>query len=684
MFAQAFQPITRTAHPGHTTIGCSEYRTFPTDTLTVVGVQMNPAPGDLARNGLKIAQAMSTAQTLSETINTLLVFPELALMGYPIRDVIVKHPEVVADQLRWLASMLPLTKSIFAAIGFVEPREVGAAGKPYYNSLALIGQGKLWGIVRKQLLPTYGEYEDWRTFEPPSPNDTTHWPKWVHQYNLPLAADAPQTVLTLAQQTIGFLICEDGWNAEGWAAPETGLAAQTSYTTDPIQALRSAGCDVIVNASASVARAGKPAIRADLLRHIAQSTHAAVLYVNQVGAVDECCFDGQTSLWLPSGEPLLVASDTECEVVIAHWGCPKVAKELTPKPVSLLPPSPTLQRHFADQYSDEELARTYRMVVMGIRDYFAKTGFNRALLGISGGIDSAVVLVLLADALGPDNVLAVQMPTEITPNENRQDASQLIANVGCPTVECPIVKIVAAELDQVNAAHPELESHWGRPSARSFATDNAQAISRATLLRLLGNEYNALPIATSDKSEFYLGYTTVNGDMTGALAPLGDVVKTKVQALARWMNDHRAEKNTLPLGVINRPPGADLAIDPATGKPLTAEAALMPYPFVDEVIWRMEREQAHYRSLLSTPMDYETKVEPLTLDQKTQWLNRFYSRMSANVFKWWLAPPVLLVDGVGSITKTHYHHPIVAGRIRWQGWSQDMITDHLNNDMVPN
>lgn len=627
-----------------------------------MAVQMNPAPGHLAGNGKVIANALILARQRG---CSLVVFPELALMGYPIRDVITKHPALVEHNLHWVAELIRWSEGVHAAVGFVEPREPGQSGKPYFNSLALIGDGKLHGLVRKQLLPNYGEYEDWRTFEPPTLQDSEQWPTWCHRLDIPLAADQPTQQLSLVGTRIGFTICEDIWNVEGW--PKRRL-----YDVDPVAQLKAQGVHLLINASASVARAGKPGGRADLLAHVARSIEAPVVYVNQVGAVDECCFDGQSGFWQANGTPTALAADDQAAVMVASLvktSLPDIAA-----PAIILP---TPQLTFSDQYNDEELARTYRMIVMGIRDYFAKTGFSRAVLGVSGGIDSAVTLVLLADALGAANVLGVTMPTDITPADNRSDAGRLIQSLGCPTLDLPIATIVSAQMASLQAAHAPLANHWGVPWSGSFSADNSQAMSRATLLRLLGNDYNALPIATSDKSEFYLGYTTVNGDMSGALAPLGDVVKTKVQALARWMNRHRTQPDGIPATIIDRPPGADLAVDPATGELLTAEAALMPYRFVDEIIWRIEREQADYTTLVQTVFEYEIAHGLLSVEQKTQWLAKFFRRMSASVFKWWLAPPVLLMDAAGSITKTDYHHPIVAGNIRWSGWTPATIATAL-------
>jgi NH3-dependent NAD+ synthetase len=200
-------------------------------------------------------------------------------------------------------------------------------------------------------------------------------------------------------------------------------------------------------------------------------------------------------------------------------------------------------------------------------------------------------------------------------------------------------------------------------------------MNRATLLRLLGNDYRALPIATSDKSEFYLGYATVNGDMSGALAPLGDCPKTKVRTLARWLNQHRP--GLIPESILARPSGADLAVNPETGALLTAEDALMPYEFADEIIWRIETLQQSKQELMEACFQWEND-KPLSKPQKKEWIDRFFCRMTAAVFKWWVAPPMIIVEGNGSISKSDYQHPITAARINWDGESFESMVQTLD------
>ncbi len=596
----------------------------------------------------------------------LLAFPELSLMGYPVRDLIGRFPHVVNDQLYALATLAQSVGSCALAVGFVEPNTTNQ-GKPYFNSVAVLQHGRIVGLVRKQLLPTYAEYEDWRQFEAGIGNCApTTWPQWCAKVGLPVGDLPPTQGALLALpcgDVVGISVCEDAWNAP--PPPHEPAPLRQVYTHDPSLALKANGATLLLNLSASVGRRLKHERRLQALRAQTQAHGWPVLYVNQVGGVDECVFDGQSLVMTAQGNVVAQAPAFAEATLLATpelWQsnvpCDVFPSTSTPlgQPGQLTPEQ--AKAAFTAQTSPQELQRTADSLILGIRDYWHKSGFTRAVLGVSGGIDSAVVVTLLAQALGATNVLACLLPTHLTPDANEADALALIHNLGVQTVRLPIGDACQALWVQVEAVNPALASAWGAPSQNSFAADNVQAMTRATLLRLLGNQYHALPVATSDKSEFYLGYTTVNGDMSGALAPLGDVCKTKVQALANHLNATLG--NPIPPSVITRAPGADLAVNPATGKLLTAEEALMPYGFADEVIFRLESMRQAPTTLATTPFWWEERNGTLDPAIKAAWLTKFFARLQNSVFKWWIAPPVLLVDGDGSLAKTDYHHPIVA------------------------
>jgi NAD+ synthetase len=245
------------------------------------------------------------------------------------------------------------------------------------------------------------------------------------------------------------------------------------------------------------------------------------------------------------------------------------------------------------------------------------------------------------------------------------DAQHLAETLGIGFHTCPIDPITTAFLSPLETTMAQgLASSWGQPNPHSYAKDNVQAMSRATLLRLVGNQYNALPIATSDKSELYMGYATINGDLSGALAPIGDICKTKLRLLAHWLNNQGKTPNAIPLAIIERPSGADLALNPKTGKLLTAEEALMPYAFLDEIIWRTEVLYQAFEAQLVAVFEYEI-AHSLRFEEKRAWLEKFFQRMPSAVFKWQVSPPILIVDGGGTLAKSAYRHPITATHCQW-------------------
>jgi NAD+ synthase (glutamine-hydrolysing) len=637
----------------------------PRGSGNVALAQMNPTPGDLAGNARKILHTCHLAEALEVDM---VIFPELALMGYPIRDVITRHPFLVDENLKWLQMLARRIGQTRAVVGFVEPRYTAigdkARGKPFFNSLAILGDGLIEGIVRKSLLPTYCEFEDDRTFER-SPYSGWQDPRTLASASWGFDADDPHVAdglpHTVWGRRYGFSICEDTWGDEDFFV-------RPLYTTDPMARLAAHQPDVFINISASPSRSRKEQMKQQMLSHAARKYGVPLVYVNQVGAVDECSFEGASRVYDGDGELLARAAAFEEQLLIVN---PHAAQASSASLIWPVLDATQAEKRFNPQ-DTADLPRMIASITQGIADYFAKTGFQRAVLGLSGGLDSSVAAVLLAHALGPENVLGVSMPAALTHPNSRNDARLLAEQLGIQFIDVPITPMVTAFEVQLGAAEQAFNA-WGDPSAQSFASDNMQAMSRATLLRLLGNEYRALPIATSDKSELYLGYATVNGDMSGALSPLGDVPKTKVRLLAR----HFAEQYPVLAAVVEKPSGAELALNPETGQPLTAEEALMPYEFADEIIWRIETLQQSKAEMMDACFYWEQSL-PLSKTQKQTWLDRFYQRMAGAVFKWWVAPPMIIVEGNGSIAKSDYHHPITAGRIQWQGHSLEAINHALD------
>lgn len=638
--------------------------------------QINTTPGDLKGNAQKIMAYTALAETLDLDV---VIFPELALMGYPPRDVIIRHPFLVTENLKWLKAIATRTGKTYALVGFVEPRLTDNSdqriGKDYFNAMAVLGDGKIQGIVRKCLLPTYSEFEDYRQFEF-SPASGVHSADTLTHADWGFAPTVSSgNLIDIHGHRYGLSICEDMWN-------DTNFFSTPLYSKDPITELAARKPDVLINISASPTRSRKEQIRHNLCAHLAAKYAVPYVYANQVGTVDEVSFDGTSRVYNAQGQLVARAKAFEEQFLIVNPL--KGQGPIYPLPMGL-EQTLTAQKVF-NAYDTSDLGRTYECLVQGIRDYFRKTGFQKAVIGLSGGLDSSVTVVLLTDALGPENVLGISMPSQLTPDSNRTDAQTLADNLGILLVETPISAITNAFSSGIGQIRQAIESHWGDTDPRSNAMDNVQAISRATILRQLGNEFRALPVATSDKSEFYLGYATVNGDMSGALAPIGDLPKTKVRALARWLNENRPShvktpQNALPESVIAKPSGADLKKDPITGKLVTAEEDLMPYEFADEIIWRIEALRQSHDDMLAIRFQYEENYL-LSQAQKVEWLRKFYDRMAKSVFKWFIAPPILIVEGNGSIAKSDYHHPIVANRIAWEGHTTveiDLMLDELTS-----
>ena len=626
--------------------------------------QINPIAGDIEYNAQKVVKYINHAQNIGLDV---VVFPELTLMGYPIEDTIDRHPIIVAENVKWLKEIAKITKETAAIVGFVEPRKVNhLTGKKYYNSVAILQNGKIRGIVRKSLLPTYSEFNDYRYIQP-SPVVGNQPSETLGRFDEDVVQSCEKTNL-INSFRYGVSICEDCWNNKEF------FNDTTLYSIDPIDELSKENPDVFINCSASPTRAKKEQLKHNMLSFVSKNYSTPIVYVNQVGAIDNSSFDGSSRVFDKKGQLLARAKSFKEQFLIVnpHLGLGKIypltkglEKTLTEAKVYTLEYEPDLER-------------TYKTIVQGIKDYFKKTGFKRAVLGLSGGLDSTVCAVLLADALGKENVFGISMPSKITSSESKSDAEKLANNLGISFTEAPIGDMVETTNNCLTKLFSVVEENWDCRYKQSFTMDNIQARSRAMFLWGISNEFaSCLPIATSDKSELYMGYATINGDMSGGFAPIADVPKTKLFALARWLNSNRAEKNAIPEAIILKKPGAELAIDPKTGKPLIAEDALMPYEFLDEVIWRIENKKEHYYDMLNSEFLYELKNN-VSKEQKIQWLDKFYRRMATALYKWSILPPSVIVDS-RSINKYDYKQPITSSRINYKGLSEKEISNKINS-----
>ena len=400
-----------------------------------------------------------------------------------------------------------------------------------------------------------------------------------------------------------------------------------------------------------------------------------LVYVNQVGAVDNISFDGGSCLYDGNGKLLARAKSYEEHFFIIN----------PLKGTGNIYPTPNekyyLNRKKAFSFDyDDEMERIYCITIQGIKDYFGKNGIKHACLGLSGGLDSTVCAVLLTDALGKENVFGISMPSKITTNQSKTDAEKLANNLGIHYIEMPIKEIVSTTNNVFNKMFSKIEKQWNFRYKKSFTNDNIQARTRAVYLWGIANEFEScIPIATSDKSEAYMGYATINGDMSGGYAPIADITKTKLFALARWLNKNREAKDVIPESVLLKRPGAELAIDKKTGEPLKAEDALMPYEFLDEVIWRIENKHESYQDMLSSEFIYE-KRNKISTEQKKEWLEKFFKRMNGALYKGSIMPPYIVTE-TPTINKYCYNQPI-SSKINHKGTDIAEIIRKLKDTLI--
>lgn len=412
--------------------------------------------------------------------------------------------------------------------------------------------------------------------------------------------------------------------------------------------------DLMIIQDESISRPNSKTQRNKKFSALAKKYNCPIIFVNKVGAIDNLSFEGASFALNSNGEAFAMLKSFEEQLLCINTLYEK--GEIFEKIVNDFE-----NDKFSLDY-EPDLERTYKSILQAVKSYFSAFGLKRAVLGLSGGLDSTVCATILSEALGKDNVLGVSMPSKITSGESKSDAKTLAQNLGIKFIELPIKNEVETISSDLNKAFEEIAKSWEGRYKCSYTMDNIQARSRATFLWCISNEFaSCIPIATSDKSEAYMGYATINGDMTGGYAPIADVTKTKLFALARWLNKNLERKNLIPISIIEKRPGAELAINPKTGKPLCAEEALMPYEFLDEIIWRIENINETYETMLNSEFEYE-KISNVSKQEKQDWLEKFYNRMSKALYKWSIMPCAPIIDA-HSINSYEYKQPISSSKI---------------------
>lgn len=467
--------------------------------------QINVVVGDIKKNSDAILDAITLAER--EGVD-LLVLPELVVCGYPPMDLLEREAflNAVFNQNDRIVQSTRDTGLLF---GSLAPNESGR-GRPIFNAAILAHQGQLVDRVYKTLLPTYDVFDEFRYFEPGNNIHVTDWAgyKW------------------------GITICEDIWNNQNEYNYHT-------YDCDPAIKLKDQGAQILINISASPFTKKKPEMREDMLGRHAQRLNMPVVYANQVGANTELVFDGISAVFDAGGNLVLRLATFDEDHGDFRWmgADPKINQETPP----IIPIPGTEERLF-------------RALVLGLRDYVAKTGMpDRVVMGLSGGIDSALTAVIATEALGCDHVMGVTMPSGFSSPGSVQDSETLADNLRLPFHQLPIGNIYDAFIEALNPVFGD--SEFG------VAEENLQSRTRGALLMGISNKLGHMLLNTGNKSELAVGYCTLYGDMAGGLSMLSDVYKTEVYAISRWVNDQYFGREVIPESTISKPPSAELRPD---------------------------------------------------------------------------------------------------------------------------
>jgi NAD+ synthase (glutamine-hydrolysing) len=545
--------------------------------MKIALVQVNPKVGDFERNSrLVLDRAREAAAAGAEVA----VFPEMVLCGYPPLD-LLSFPSFVSENLRALEDLArDLPPDLLTFVGLVKP--VSARGpefaweKGLENSVVALAGGRVVFEQAKTLLPTYDVFDERRYFR-----------------------SAPaRRVFSWKGTTFGVAICEDLW----W---EVSRDQGNPYGIDPVAELADLGADILLSPSASPFYPGKRSVRAGIMASAGRRFGIPVLYVNQVGGNDALVFDGGALVTDKTGT--LVAQGPAFTEGIVYW-----------ESASSLPPQ---------ALAEDPVADLYQGLVLGLRDYVVKSGFRKVHLGLSGGIDSALVAVLAVEALGRENVRGLGMPSRYSSDGSVADARALAENLG---IRFDVVPIEGPFASFLTALDPLFEG-----AAPDVTEENIQARIRGVYLMALSNKTGSMLLTTGNKSELATGYCTLYGDMAGGLGVIGDVFKTEVYALSEWIN---RDREIIPWNTIRKPPSAELRPDQ------TDQDSLPPYDVLDRIL----------RSYI---LDQESAEEIAASGEDPALVRRILKLTASAEYKRWQAPPVLKVSpvsfGIGR------RHPLV-------------------------
>ena len=540
--------------------------------MKIAIAQLNPTIGDIIHNAQQIITAAQ--QAASQEVRLLLT-PELSLCGYPPRDLLLypRFIDSMQQQLEAITQQIPPDIAILVGTVTENPHAHSQGQKPLYNSIALLEAGEIKQIFHKRLLPTYDVFDEDRYFQPGNHSNS---------FNL-----TPNHLHSRGEYRIGVTVCEDLWNDETFWG-------KRSYEINPIADLAQSGVDIIVNLSASPYSVGKQQLREKILSHAATRYQIPILYANQVGANDDLIFDGNSFVCNSKGEIVSHAKSFDSDLVVIEFNSPKKKDNLIP--ITSPPTEKT-------QTSQEEAI--FSALVLGVKDYARKCGFTKALLGLSGGIDSSLVAAIASEALGCDNVLGVLMPSPYSSDHSITDAVALVNNLG---INSHKISIEAAM-----QAYDTLLEPLFAGTEFGVAEENIQSRIRGNILMAIANKFGYLLLSTGNKSEMAVGYCTLYGDMNGGLAVIADVPKTKVFDLCRWLN---REQEVIPVNVINKPPSAEL-------KPGQKDQdSLPPYEILDDILERIVCQHQSEVQVIESGFDAEVVKKVMKLLARAEFKRR--------------------------------------------------------------
>jgi NAD+ synthase (glutamine-hydrolysing) len=528
--------------------------------MKVALAQINPVIADIPGNTKKIIEYIKRAYKEGAE---LVVFSELTVIGYPPMD-LLEFPKLIDDSMKAVDEIASHALDIAAVVGFVY-----RDGQAFYNSAAFCHNGKVQYIQHKTLLPTYDVFDEGRYFTP--------------------AEDS--MVFSFHDRKIGITICEDIWDRD---LGDVGHYMEGKrYSASPVNRLAELGCDLIVNLSASPFVNGKFKMRIDMLGETARRVHADVIYVNQVGGNDSLVFDGYSLTMNRQGELIALAEGFKEDLSICH-----VEED---EPLA------------SPQINDVE--EMYNALVLGLRDYTQKCGFTQAVLGLSGGIDSALTATIAAHAMGSENVLGITMPSHYSSSGSVDDSKSLTENLGIGYEIIPIKSLYDQYIEDLHPLFKNLKE--------DTTEENIQARIRGNLLMAVSNKTGRILLTTGNKSELAMGYCTLYGDMAGGLAVISDLPKTVVYEMSKFINQ---DKEIIPWNTITKPPSAELRPDQKD------EDSLPPYEILDDILEKYIEQKYSAQDIIDRGADAEM----------VHWVLKTVNR---NEYKRIQAPPGLKVTG---------------------------------------